>query len=644
VRALLPGDAGDAAVIAPELLEVPALARPSGRLLREYQHEACGAIAEDWLSGMVRPAIVLPTGCGKTDVIAAWATEEARRGGRVLVLAHRSELLDQISERCAQHDRTIRVGRVQAARKDWHYPITVAMIQTLASRKRKRDGAGRSVPGDYATLRSLVAVARPTLVIVDECHHAAAPGYMSVLAGLGCFGPEAAAAVEGLERVLAPAEPVRAFGVTATLVRGDDAALGDVWQSVAFARDIGWAVRMGFLVRPRGKVVVADGVKLDRAKLRGGDYRDGELGKMITQSAAQIVADWVVHGRHEDGTPRTTAAFCPDLESAHALAAEFVAAGVATGIVDGTTSTTERRKLYRALATGAVTVLVSVMVLTEGWDCPRVSCILQCRPTRLPGLYTQIVGRGLRPWDVDEAIRLGEAEPGTPAKTDCLILDVVGASRGQKLQTLVDLHESSEYDTTELDEALACTACGAEHDGPCQVGDDVAVGPEFDDLGDEDGQGYETDPADEARGYHELDLLADDADWTWLTTTGRHPFLPVGDRFAFLWEAPGSHAQRWSVGFTTSPWAKGSAGPPAGWLGHGLVLSEAKSLAERWASYEPGANLASKAGRWRRGKPTPGQVDAAERLGIVGGAEMSKAELSDAMSVALASQVIDRLG
>jgi len=620
-------------VIAPELLSVPAAARPSGRLLRDYQHEACTANVEDWESGICRTADVLPTGCGKTDVIAAHATHEVHAGGRVLILSHRKELNDQITERVAQHDARIRVGQVQGPTDEIHYPITVAMVQSLASRRH----------GQY---RRLARMPQPTLVIVDECHHAAAPGYLAVLRGLGCFGPAAVATVPGCEaRVSALArrgapltEPVRTLGVTATLVRGDDAALGDVWESVAFARDITWAVRSGFLVPPRGKVVVADSVKLDKAKVRRGDYTDGELGKMITQSAAQIVADWIEHGRHPCGTPRTTAAFCPDLMSADALAAEFIAAGVPCGVVTGATKTSERRKLYRALAAGTITVLVSVMVLTEGWDCPRVSCILQCRPTRLPGLYTQIVGRGLRPWDLDEARRLGWADASTPAKTDCLVLDVVGASRGQKLTTLVDLHESSEYDTSELDEALLCGLCGAEHDGPCPMD---AGDLNLEEPDDPEVPAWEVDPAGPAKDYAELELLAADEDWTWLMTPAGHPFLPVGERFVFLWEAPGRHVERWSVGYLSTPVAKRPG--PGGYLGHGLALSEAKALAERWASHEPGAATAAKAAQWRRGRPSPAQREIAERWGVVISPGMTRAQVLDAIQESQAAAVIDVL-
>src|SRR6476659_1107716 len=144
------------------------------------------------------------------------------------------------------------------------------------------------------------------------------------------------------------------------------------------------------------------------------------------------------------------------------------------------------------------------MVTTEGWDCPSVSCILQCRPTRLPGLYQQIVGRGLRP------------DPNNPDKDDCLVLDVVGASRYQKLTTLVDLYESAEIDSTELDDVFE------EEDEP---------------LEDDEGAGLEL-PKPKLIGpkdYEDINLFADSG-YVWLFTYGGTRFLPAGDRIAVMWQ------------------------------------------------------------------------------------------------------------
>jgi hypothetical protein len=219
---------------------------------------------------------------------------------------------------------------------------------------------------------------------------------------------------------------------------------------------------------------------------------------------------------------------------------------------------------------------------------------------------------------------------------DCLILDVVGASRGQKLQTLVDLHESSDYDTTELDEALVCALCGQEHDGPCPMDAGDVLVPEDDD----EDAGPIVDPAGPPKLYAELELLADEDEWTWLQTPAGHPFVPVDQLFVFLWEAPGRHTARWSVGYVNAPDARRPRAE--GYLGHGLVLSEAKALAERYASHEPGAGLAAKSAKWRRGRPSPDQRGIAERWGI-DTTGMSRAECVDAIAQAQAAAVIDTL-
>lgn len=533
------------------------------RKLRDYQIEACQAIRDAWADGMLRPGVVLPTGCGKTDVIAEPAIRAARENKRVLVLAHRGELLDQITERCGMHDPSIPVGRVQAGRNQTRRPITVAMAPTLASEKRR------------------ARLPRPDLVIVDEAHHAASPSYMSILRWAGSF------------------DHTPTLGVTATMVRGDRRGLGDVWQQVVFSRDIRWAIGKGWLVEPRGKAVVTDHMDLNAAKVSRGDYQDSELGEMVAQDVDQIVKAW-----HTHAADRQTVAFTPNVASAQQLAEEFRSVGVPVGEVYGFTPATDRARIYADLAAGHIRVLVSVMVTTEGWDCPPVSCILQARPTRLPGLYQQMVGRGLRP---------------SPGKTDCLVLDVVGASRGQKLVTLIDLHETAQYDTSELDE-LPCDDCGefpcvcpAEERGP-------ALGP-----------ARLMGPAE----YEDIDMFTGSS-LNWLFTRGGSRFLPVGEDVVTLWQDPDTGL--YQAGFMNMKTRKG-AGDPAGLIS----LDEARKHAEDWA-LEVDPSLASRGASWRKrgGPPSEAQVAYATRLGVHEPAAMNKARLSDEISIALASRVIDR--
>ncbi|MDN5853367.1 MAG: DEAD/DEAH box helicase [Actinomycetia bacterium] len=500
------------------------------------------------------------------------------RFGRAI--AHRSELLDQITERCYMHAPDIPVGRVQASRDQTRRPITVAMAPTLASEKRRS------------------RTPRPDLVIVDEAHHAASPSQMAILRWAGSF------------------DHTPTMGVTATMTRGDRRGLGDVWQDVVYKRSIKWAIDASWLVEPRGRAVVTDHMDLDKAKVSKGDYQDNELGEMVAQDVDQIVKAW-----REHASDRITVAFTPNVDSARQLADEFRAAGVTVGEVYGTTPHTERAQVYADLAAGLVRVLVSVMVTTEGWDCPRVSCILMARPTRLPGLYQQIVGRGLRP---------------APGKSDCLVLDVVGASRRQRLVTLVDLHETAVYDTSELDN-LPCEDCGA---APCECPDDgLGADPEA-------GRRRLEGPAQ----YEDLDMFAESS-LNWLFTRGGLRFLPAGDRMAVLWpdsDDPGQGAAgTYLAGHcTVRGYDQGRyVGRDGQWLAAGALhpLGGARELAEAWAlAHDP--TVASRAAGWRRrgGSPSDAQQQFAARLGIAAAESMTKSRLSDEISIALASTALDR--
>jgi superfamily II DNA or RNA helicase len=532
------------------------------RSLRDYQIEAVEAVRNDWANGITRTAIVLATGLGKTDCIAKLATDHVRDGGKVLALAHRDNLLDQIAERCRMHDPGVSIGRVAAERNQRGRDITVAMAPTLARESRRSQ------------------LPQPSLVIVDECHHAAARSYMDILAWAGSF------------------DRTPTLGATATLVRGRDkrgsARLGDVWQSCAFDRDTVWAIRHGWLVTPRGKAVVLDHLDLDAAKVSRGDYTDDELGEMIAQDTDQIVKAWQEHA-----SERLTVAFTPNVASAEQLAAEFTLAGVSAGLVVGTTPERERNRIYADLEAGIIRVLVNVMVATEGWDCPPVSCVLMARPTRLPGLYAQIVGRGLRL---------------APGKDDCLVLDVVGVSRRQKLCRLVDLVPSAEQDDSQLGEELAPKLEASEQNE------------------DQDIEPWQP----QVVGYEDVSLFAESR-LAWLFTRGGIRFLPARDRLVVLWpdDGPGAVSETFSVGHCATRSAQGQ------WLAERLPLQEAFDVAEAWAiDYD--ASLVGRDARWRkRRNHSERQLEYARRCGVRSPERLTVGQVSDGISIALASRRLD---
>lgn len=552
------------------------------RTLRAHQQEAYDNVKAEWNSGVVRTAVVHATGLGKGDLIAKMVTDEAQAGGRALVLCHRAEVLDQLTVRCAEYAPAVPVGRVQAGRNQSRRPVTMAMIQTLSRESRQ----GR--------------MPRPSMVVIDECHRASSDSYIKTLAWAGSF------------------DHTRTVGLTATLVRGDKRGLGDVFESVADTRDIAWGIDKGLLVRPRGKVVVAEHMHLEQAKVSRGDYLDSDLGEMVSQSTEEIAKAWLTHGEN-----RITIAFVPTVDSAHELRDAFLAQGVAAEAVTGETPAGERSAMYARLATGQTRVLVNVFVLVEGFDSAAVSCVLQCRPTRLPGTYTQMVGRALRLH---------------PSKSDALILDVVGASRYQKLVTLIDLHPSAEIDTDDLDR-LPCGDCGGALRGqslteaaPYQC--TCSADP------------LERDP-DAGRVKLLGPALYQDHDFfqtsslNWLFTHSGVRFLPAGDRVAVLW--PHDEEGLYQAGHCTVLGKEDGrfVGRDGHWDPAGpLPLNQARQRAEEWAlAFEP--TVAARDAGWRRrgGMPSQRQVEFAATLGVPDPTTMNKARLSDEISIALASRL-----
>jgi superfamily II DNA or RNA helicase len=524
-------------VLGAAALDTPGCAMITERRLRDYQAEDIDKIIAAWDRGVTRPAIIWATGLGKSDPIGFLAVREVRRGGRVVLLAHRDFLLTQLRDRVHAYDPTVKVGRVQAGSREYDAPIVVATVQTASRADR------------------LPHFPRPTLVIVDEAHHAAAKTYEKIMRALGCYDEES---------------PTRALGVTATMARqrARGLGLGDVWQEPVAERPIAWGIEhgpdpaephrtlpvgtgdgetpRGWLAPIRGRAVVCDHVDLSKAKISRTtrDYADDDLGDMVSQDAPEIVKAWWTEARLPDGAHRQTAVFVPSIAAAEAMTEAYRAAGVATELVTGKTLPEVRGDVYRRtgiygrVADGRTTVLVSVGVLTEGFDCPPISCIVMARPTLLDWLYQQCVGRGTRQMDPAMWLR----HDGTPfhPKDDLLVLDVVGMTAHVSLRTLVDLLPGAPY----VDRP--CKVCGQPK--PC------ACPPEPDAPGrdPEGGRRRLTGPAT----YADRDMLADAraSGLNWLRTIPAEgyegiPFIRAGGIYGILWHnSDGS----WSGGWVTA--------------------------------------------------------------------------------------------
>lgn len=582
------------------------------RRLRDYQQHAVDETERRQADGHLSQAGVAATGLGKSTIGGQWIVNHVRRhgaGARAFIAAHRSELVDQLAATVREIADDIPVGIVGGKVHEPDRPITVCMTPTVGGKR----GARRR--------EHLENWGRPTAVLYDEFHHAAAPGAQEFLSWAGAGGPGELS--EGDSRYREPTIPL--LGVTATLGRSDRYGLGDLVgpDDVAFDYGIAFGVAGGHLVTPRGKVVVAEHLDLSKVPTSKGDYQEKRLGEIVIQDAPQIVQAWCDHG--ED---RTTVGFTPNVASCTVLRDAFLdhrcarhPSGVAAEMVTGDTSLPDRGTagswatrpsgIYGRLATGVTRVLVSVMVTTEGWDCPPVSCVLQCRPTKLWTLYVQMVGRGLRTIDKALAAWLGWRLP-EGGKVDCKVIDVVGTSRTQKLVSVFDLYPTAEVDTSALGQAPEPAGGSAPAKGPRRL-----VGPAI---------------------YEDVELLLADEKAAWLVTDSGHPFLMSGDRVAVIFaEADGLHYRVAALN------RRGRL--DAELLGQRLGLGQAQEIAQRWA-IRRSPYLANPNAAWRTNSARPGFRERREatRLGIESPDTYTGRELSELIETTEMSQRLDPLG
>lgn len=324
-----------------------------------------------------------------------------QRGHRALILAHRDELISQAAAKVREVWPGVDVGIVKGSRDEVHAHVVVASVQTLARPARLARLTAAWGPNAGVLTRT-----DPFgLVVCDEAHHARAETYGRILDAVN------AGASDG---------PLL-LGVTATPDRGDGLGLDDVFDEVVFNYDILYGIRSGYLSDLRGLAVRIDTLDMAGVKVSRGDYEVGAAGRALEASGApaKIVEAWRQHAGH-----RRTLVFTPTVATAEHIAAEFVAIGVSAAFVSGDTPLEQRRDLLRRFGTGEIQVLANCAVLTEGYDEPAVDCVIIARPTRSRALYVQMVGRGTR---------------RHPDKTDCLVVDVVGAAAEHSLVTVPSL-------------------------------------------------------------------------------------------------------------------------------------------------------------------------------------------------------------
>lgn len=606
--------------------------------LRDYQHEAIKDLHSRWDAGATRVPLVLATGLGKTVIFAHLVADYVRStvGRRALVLVHTDELVQQAVKKIKDVAPELRVGIVKAGQNEVTARVIVASVQTLRNVKRR------------AQVRNV------GMIIVDECHHATAASYRSILTHFGALSdvvpnsystrsertgdPGANAGVATGRGGPTPAQPwgdrVRVAGFTATLARGDKAKLSDVWEDCTFTRGIAFGIRRGYLTDVRGVRVMVPDLDLTRVKKQGGDFQDGALEQELDRALAPSI---VAAAFQEHAKDRKAIGFAPTVASAEHFAAAFSEAGVSTAVVHGGLPREERRLILKRFAAGDIRVIWNCAVLTEGFDEPTVSCIIGARPTSSAPLYQQMIGRGLRP-----DLSLPPDQRG-----DCLVLDVVGDSRNHTLRTLIDLSTRPDA-AEELDEDLSL----------------LELEEELERLAQEQGEEPALEEYAGPVATVDFDPLARTGIGAWSRTGGGHYFLPAGDLYVMI--VPGEEPNLYDVAWLPQkagmfyhqccsgfePYVSPSRSCTCG-AGHtgeagdvtehqGLSLEMASSWAEEVLEGfgSSALLLADKRKRWRKGEPSEAQKSWCDRNGV-SHEGLTKGEVSDRMSTVFASRRID---
>lgn len=403
--------------------------------LRDYQLEDREKVVRAFLEqGHTRVLGVWPTASGKTVMfselhleqqMASWLKQYPQEHQKILVLAHRTELLAQAAAKLAKSNPDLFIDIDQAGKQASPFAdVVVASIQTLTATRGKR--LRRLDPDQYR------------IVIVDEAHHAASPSYHVVLQHFGFLPPPHFAQElkpekkdgkekrlkwqrDRLDRWDASYRPDRLLlGVTATSKRGDNIGLEAVFQEIAFERSIREMVEKGYLC-PLRAFRVLSGTSLEEVATRAGDFAQDELAKAVNiqDRNAKAVRAYLDYAPGLKGIT-----FCANVAHSYSMAAAFNSAGVPAAVIHGGLSEAYRAQILQAFVAGEIRMLTNCNVLTEGVDIPDIQVIIHARPTKSSLLYIQMTGRGFRIF---------------PGKPYCVIIDIVDITRKHSLFTSPEL-------------------------------------------------------------------------------------------------------------------------------------------------------------------------------------------------------------
>lgn len=412
--------------------------------LRDYQQKAVDSVLAAWKDHR-SCVVVLPTGCGKTVVFAEVIKQRLTADGSAMILAHREELIRQAADKVSSitgQDTQIEMGPMKVTPMFGKMPpVVVSTVQTQITGRIKNFN-----PSEFTTL------------VIDEAHHATSSSYRQCidhyLQNPGC----------------------RLLGVTATPDRADETALGNVFETVAFEYSVTDAIRDGWLVPVKQKLVKVGSLDFSGISTTAGDLNQGELAEVLEDEQnlhsvavptleicgnrraiifaasvkqAERLAEILNRGKSakcevpsaENGTPT------PTQSDTKAEVTQDRAAWLC-----GKTDKGDRAQILKDFREGKIQFVVNVGVLTEGFDDAGVEVVVMARPTKSRALYAQMAGRATRP-AAEVAGKLGtlDAEArrkliAESSKPSCLIIDFVGNSGRHKLVTTADILGGKDLD------------------------------------------------------------------------------------------------------------------------------------------------------------------------------------------------------
>ncbi len=382
--------------------------RPRGVVLRPYQARARSCVFDEFGGGVRSTLVVMATGTGKTYLFGSVAKMVIDQGGKVLILAHRQELLSQAANSLAEFD------------------IDAAIEKAERNARTSLLGEPDCVVASVQTLRGDRLASWPRkhfkLIVVDECHHVTANSYKNIIEHF---------------------DPDWHLGVTATADRLDGENLGQAYETLAFEYSLREAINNRDLCRL--EIVRCDTtVDLSAIRTTGGDLNDEDLAEALRPHVEELA-----NSIKQEVGKRPLIGFTPDVRSAEAFATAMTSIGIPSESISH--DSPNRDEITEAFRRGHTKAIFNCQIYTEGVDLPFVSAIAMLRPTKSRALFSQMIGRGVRNY---------------AGKQNCIIIDFAWRQMTGKHQLVspVELFDTTRMDKEVQDLALALVNSGESPD------------------------------------------------------------------------------------------------------------------------------------------------------------------------------------